>query len=185
MNTVNKWIEIGYEHFGLYGAENLNVKQMAKEASISRTSFNYYFKNKDEFINELLMYHLDLNTKYCGAAKAYCKNYLPDLHKMVLMYPIGYKFHKQLFNYRTISKYNDVFITCNKISAKEFVVQLFIDHYKLQITFEDAFKLHEALLTTWYSRIDFNDSNVFNLDYLVNTTDEIMTPLLKLVKSSK
>ena len=34
MNTVNKWIEIGYEHFGMYGPEQLNIKQMADEADI-------------------------------------------------------------------------------------------------------------------------------------------------------
>ena len=182
MNTVDKWIEKGYEHFGLYGPENLNVKQMAYEVSISRTSFNYSFKNKDEFINELLIHHLDLNAKYCEAAKVNCKNYLPDIHKMVLLFPTGFQFHKQLFNYRTISKFNETFITCNEISAREFVVQLFIDHYKLPLAFEDAFQLHESLLATWYSKIDFND---LNLDNLVNTTEEIMTPLLKLVNPSK
>jgi len=87
-----------------------------------------------------------------------------------------------LFNYRTILKFNETFITCNEISAREFVVKLFIDHYKLPLAFEDAFQLHEALLATWYSRIDFND---LNLDNLVNTTEEIMTPLLKLVFPSK
>ena len=182
MKTVDKWIEKGYEHFGIYGPEKLSIKQMANEATISRTSFNYYFKNKDEFINELLNYHLDINIKYCEAAKVYCKNYLPDIHKMVLMYPIGYRFHKQLFNYRTVPKFNETFIKCNEISAREFVVQLFIDQYKLPMAFEDAFQLHESLLTTWYSRIDFND---LNLDNLVNTTEEIMTPLLKLVNLKK
>lgn len=185
MNTLDKWIEKGYEHFGLYGPEKLSVKQMAEEAAVSRTSFNYYFKNKDEFINELLIYHLDINTKFCAAAKVYCKNYLPDIHEIVLMYPVGFKFHKQLFNYRKVSKFNDAFININKISAREFVVQLFIDYYKLPMDFEDACELHEVLLSAWYSRLDFNDSNTFNLHYLVNSTEEIMAPILKLVNPSK
>lgn len=185
MNTLDKWIGKGYEHFGLYGPENISIKQMAEETDLSRTSFNYYFKNKDEFINELLLFHIDINTKFCATAKQHCKSYLPDIHEIVLMYPLGFRFHKQLFNFRKISKFNDTFINVNNISAREFVVQLFIDYYKLPMDFEDACELHEVLLSSWYSRLDFNDENTLSLEYLVNSTEEIMAPLLKLVNPSK
>ena len=52
MKTRQLWIEKGYEHFGLYGPEMLSIKKIAKELSIARTSFNYYFKGKDEFIDD-------------------------------------------------------------------------------------------------------------------------------------
>ena len=174
MKTRQLWIEKGYEHFGLYGPEILSIKKIAKELSIARTSFNYHFKNKDKFIDDLLSYHCDLHSQFIEAGKMHCKKYIPDLHKLLLAFPVGLKFHKQLFNHMHIAKYQDAFIKCNEISDKEFVVRLFIDYYNLPLNDKDASQIHESLVETWYSRLDIND---LTLEKLVESTEEIMRAL--------
>ncbi|MFD1314055.1 TetR/AcrR family transcriptional regulator [Namhaeicola litoreus] len=180
MDTLNFWIEKGYEHFGLFGPEKLSIKRIAEDNAVSRTTFHYYFKSQEEFIDELLRYHCDLHKVFCEYGKANCKNYIPDLHEMIVHFSLGFKFHKQLFNHQNIQKYREVFQNCNKISGREFVVQMFINHYNLPLTFEDACSLHESLTETWYSRLDLEN---MELSHLIRLTDEIMEPLLHLIKN--
>lgn len=180
IKTLNIWIEEGYKQFGLYGPDNISIKKIAEDASISRTTFNYYFKDKDEFINELILHHVDMHSQFCKAGKQHCKKYLPDLHKLILTFPSGFKFHKQLFNHMNISKYRMAYFNCNEMSSRVFVVQLFIDYYSLPLKFEDALLLHESLTETWYSRLDIED---MRLETLIDLTEEIMKPLLQLIKN--
>ena len=174
MKTRQAWIEKGYEHFGLYGPGMLSIKKIAKDLSIARTSFNYHFKSKDEFIDDLLSHHRELHSQFIEAGKMHCKKYVPDLHQLLLAFPVGLKFHKQLFNHSQISKYQEVYEKVREISAKEFIIRLFIDYYKLPLNFEDASQLHESLENTWYSRLDIND---LSLEKLVDSTEEIMRTL--------
>ncbi len=178
MKTRQLWIEKGYEHFGLYGPEMLSIKKIAKELSIARTSFNYHFKSKDEFIDDLLSHHHELHSQFIEAGKMHCKKYIPDLHQLLLAFPDGLRFHKQLFNHSHISKYQEVFNKVREITAKEFLIRLFIDYYKLPLNYEDAAQLHESLEYTWYSRLDIND---LSLEKLVDSTEEIMKALLVLM----
>lgn len=178
MKTREVWIEKGYEHFGLFGPEILSVKKIAKELSIARTSFNYHFKSKDEFIDDLLSHHRELHSQFVEAGKMHCKKYVPDLHQLLLAFPVGLRFHKQLFNHSHISKYQQVFKRCNEISAKEFIIRLFIDYYELPLDYEDASQLHESLENTWYSRLDINN---LTLEKLVDSTEGIMKALLVLM----
>ena len=178
MKTRQLWIEKGYEHFGLYGPEMLSIKKIAKELSIARTSFNYHFKGKDEFIDDLLSHHRELHSQFVEAGKMHCKKYVPDLHQLLLAFPDGLRFHKQLFNHSHISKYQEVFNKVREITAKEFLIRLFIAYYKLPLNYEDAAQLHESLEHTWYSRLDIND---LSLEKLVDSTEEIMKALLVLM----
>jgi AcrR family transcriptional regulator len=179
IKTLDLWIEKGYEHFGLNGPEKLSIKRIAEENGVSRTTFNYYFKSQEEFIDELLKHHCDLHKVFCAYGKANCKNYLPDLHQLILQFPAGVMFHKQLFNHQASQKYREVFQNCNKISAQEFVVQLFINYYNLPLSFEDASSLHESLTETWYSRLDVE---CMQLRTLIGMTEEIMEPILHLIQ---
>ena len=37
--SIQKWIEKGYEHFALYGPENISINKISKEIGFSRASF--------------------------------------------------------------------------------------------------------------------------------------------------
>ena len=181
MDTRELWIEKGYEHFGLYGPDRLSIKLIAEEHDIARTSFNYYFLNKEEFCDELIEKHYDLVNQYCDAGELYCKKYVPDLHMLILTFPIGLKFMKQLFNHRHIVKYNEVFMKTNQMGDQQFALRLFIDYYKLPLAVKEAALLHGSLTDAWYSRLDIND---LTLEKLISSTEEIMQTILALMAKS-
>jgi len=181
MDTRDLWIEKGYEHFGLYGPERLSIKLIAQEHDIARTSFNYYFSNKEEFCDELIEKHYDLIHQFCDGGKLHCKKYLPDLYMLILAFPIGLKFQKQLFNHRQNDKYNEVFVKCNEMVEEKFALRLFMDYYKLPLSVKEAALLHASLTDTWYSRLDIND---LTLEKLTNAAEEIMQTILALMEKS-
>lgn len=181
MDTREIWIEKGYEHFGLYGPDDLSIKKIADECGIARTSFNYYFSKKEEFCNELLEKHYDMVDQYIEAAVLHCKKYF-DQHELLLMFPSGFKFHKQLFNNRHHDKYDQIYIKCNEKCARKFTLRLFIDYYKLPLSLEEADPIHEALLDTWYSRLNVND---LTLEKMVSLTEEIMEGILVLLANKR
>ena len=181
MDTRDLWIEKGYEHFGLYGPDGLSIKLIAEENNIARTSFNYYFLDKEEFCDELIEKHYDLVNQYCDAGELHCKKYVPDLHMLILTFPIGLKFMKQLFNHRHIVKYNEVFMKTNQMGDHKFALRLFIDYYKLPLANKEAALLHGSLTDAWYSRLDIND---LTLEKLISSTEEIMQTILALMANS-
>ena len=182
MDTRELWIEKGYEHFALYGPDKLSIKLIAQEHDIARTSFNYYFLNKEEFCDELIEKHYDLVNQYCDAGELHCKKYVPDLHMLILTFPIGLKFMKQLFNHRHNVKFNEVYSRCNQICDNKFVLRLFIDYYKLPLSVNEAALLHGSLTDTWYSRLDIYD---LTLEKLISSTEEIIQTILALMAKSK
>ena len=182
MDTRDIWIEKGYEHFGLYGPERLSIKLIAQEHDIARTSFNYYFSNKEEFCDELIEKHYDLVHQFCDTGKLHCKKYLPDLHALILAFPDGLKFMKQLFNHRHNDKYNDAFVKCNEVVERKFALRLFMDYYKLPLAVQEAAQLHASLTDTWYSRLDIDD---LKLEKSTSAVEEIMQTILALMKKSR
>ena len=181
MDTRELWIEKGYEHFGLYGPDRLSIRLIAEELEIARTSFNYYFLNKDEFCDELIEKHYNLVIQYCDAGKLHCKKYVPDLHMLILTFPIGLKFQKQLFNHRHNVRFNQVYVKCNEMGDQQFALRLFIDYFKLPLADKEAALLHGLMMDSWYSRLDIND---MTLEKLISSTEEIMQTILALMASS-
>jgi len=181
MDTRELWIEKGYEHFGLYGPDGLSIKLIAEENDIARTSFNYYFLDKEEFCDELIEKHYDLVNQFCDAGELHCKKYVPDLHMLLLTFPIGLKFMKQLFNHRHNVKFNKVYMKSNQMGDHKFILRLFIDYFKLPLSVKEAELLHDSLTDTWYSRLDIND---LTLEKLIGSTEEIMETILALMANS-
>jgi len=44
-STKQEWLDKGYEHFALYGPENLSINKISKEVGFSRASFYHHFGN--------------------------------------------------------------------------------------------------------------------------------------------
>ncbi len=181
MDTRELWIEKGYEHFGLYGPDGLSIKLIAEENNIARTSFNYYFLNKEEFCEELIEKHYDLLNQFCVAGELHCKQYIPDLHMLLLEFPAGLRFMKQLFNHRDKVTYNEVYMKSNQMTDHKFIIGLFIDYFELPLSVKQASLLHGSLTDTWYSRLDITD---LRLEKIIESTEEIMEAILALMAKS-
>lgn len=179
MDTKKIWIEKGYELFALQGPKSLSINKVAKEINQTRTSFYYYFNDLNDFIDELIRMHLELFEIYLERGKKECKQYLPDIHKLLSEFSIGLRFHKQLFNNRNNPLYDFIYLQCNERSADTFAIDLFKKYYELDTNKSTLKLLHESLLDAWFSKLNSNDINVENM---VKLTNDIMESILVLIK---
>jgi AcrR family transcriptional regulator len=57
------WLDCGLTLFGSQGAQGLNVEEMAKILGCSKSSFYWYFKDRKNFIYELLLHWRGAETR--------------------------------------------------------------------------------------------------------------------------
>ena len=125
-SSKQKWIEKGYEHFALYGPENISINAISKEIGSPRASFYHHFSDLEVFINLLLEKHLEAIKSFVQEGKEYCNCLLPDFYQLLEKYPLGLKFHRQIFMNRHIPILRYVFSEVHIETSKEFVLDLFV-----------------------------------------------------------
>ena len=54
--TKQEWIEEGFKQFSKHGEHALIVEKMANKLKVNKSSFYWYFKTKQVFINEIVSY---------------------------------------------------------------------------------------------------------------------------------
>ena len=174
-----KCINKGYEHFALYGPENLSINKISKEIGSSRASFYHHFGDIDGFIEELLDMHWQIIQQFNLTGKKECKKYFPDVYILLEQNPIPLKFNRHLFINRSIPVYNYLFIkTLNEVS-KEFLLKLFSEEFSLKNN-EETNNLLVTVSESWYSRLDTNDLSAEKMQYVAKY---IMNSVLKFVSS--
>jgi len=179
-DTRQLWIEKGYEHFALYGPDNISVNKLSKEIGSSRASFYNYFGDIEVFIEELLDMHWHINQQFCSIGVLECKKYFPDVYVLLEQYPIPLKFSKQLFLNRHNPVYNLLFIKTYNASAEAFILKLFSDQFDLHHNREDTNNLWLTFGESWYSRLDTNNMSATNMQQLA---EEVINSVLKFTSS--
>lgn len=91
-NYKQQWIEKGYEHFAIYGPENLSINKLSKELGSLRASFYHHFGDIEIFIQSLLDMHWQIIIEYCSIGKKECKKLFPDLYVLIAQFPLSMKF---------------------------------------------------------------------------------------------
>ena len=180
MKSKQKWIEKGYEHFALYGPDNLSVNKLSKEIGSPRACFYHHFGDIEVFIEELLDKHWKINLQYCSVGARECKKLFPDLYLLLEQYPIPLKFSRQLFINRNNPAYNYLFMKTYNASAKAFILKLFSEQFDLHYNYEDTNNLWLTVGESWYSRLDPNNLSAVKMQQLAT---EIMNSVLRFMSS--
>ena len=60
--TEEDWLKLGLKYFSTGGVKALNVEKMATKLGCSKSSFYWYFDNRDIFINKMLNYWVSVST---------------------------------------------------------------------------------------------------------------------------
>ena len=178
--TKQKWIEKGYEHFALYGMENLSINKISKEIGSPRASFYHHFGDIEVFIEELFDMHWEIDQQFRSIGAQKCKKLFPDLYLLLEQYPIPLKFSKQLFLNRNIPAYNYLFLKTYNASAKEFILKLFSEQFSFHHTDREMYNLWLTVGESWYSRLDLNNLSAAKMQQLA---EEIMHSVLKFMSS--
>ncbi len=179
MKSKQKWLEEAYDLFGEYGPDRLSIKLLAEKAGLPRTNFYYHFADREDLIEQLLHLHNEVAEKYCVLLKDQMQVFLPDMHKISVQYPQGFKFQRQLFLNRNDYHFNLVYINCH-ISGNPIIIPKLIEYYKLNVPYSVIESLWTTVTDTWYSRLDVNN---FNVSCLCGLTEEIMKTVLDFAKT--
>lgn len=174
------WIEKGYEHFALYGPENLSINKISKEIGSSRASFYHFFGDLDVFIEELLDKHWEIGQDFNSAGIESCKRLFPDLYKLVEKYPIPLQFTRQLFLNRHIPAFNYMFNKMYCSHSHSFILTLFAEQYSLHQSKEIIENLWKTVGDSWYSRLNPDNLSAVKMQQL---SEEIMNSVLKFMAS--
>ena len=178
--TKQKWLEKGYEHFALYGPENLSINKISREIGSPRASFYHYFGDMDVFTEELLTMHWEIGQQFTLAGPEKCKKLFPDLYKLLEQYPIPLQFSRQLFLNRHIPAFNYLFLKMYRAHARAFILDLFSKHFKFH---QDKNTIYELWLTmgeAWYSRLDPDDLSALSMETLAK---DILSSVLTFITS--
>lgn len=179
-SSKQKWIEKGYEHFALYGPDNMSINAISKEIGSPRASFYHHFSDMEVFINFLLETHLEVVKSFVQEGKEYCDCLLPDFYQLLEKYPMGLKFQRQIFINRHLPIFGYMFAKIQSEISKEFVIDLFYKEYDLTINHEDASKIWFTLTESWYSRINPEQLDAVEMQRI---SEEIMNTILKFITS--
>jgi len=57
------WVKLGYHLFALKGVDGLVVEQMAAKLKCNKSSFYWHFKNKTNFLDEIVAYWIQQETQ--------------------------------------------------------------------------------------------------------------------------
>lgn len=178
--SKQRWIEKGYEHFALYGPENISINAISKEIGSPRASFYHHFSDMEVFINFLLETHLDVIQSFVKEGKEYCDRLWPDYFQFLMKFPLGLRFQRQIFMNRHLPKFGYMFTKIQGETSKGFVLDLFIKQFDLKIEREDAARLWITLTESWYSRINPEQLDAVELQRI---SEETMNTILKFISS--
>lgn len=174
------WIEKGYEHFALFGPENLSINKISKEIGSSRASFYHFFGDMDVFIEELLDIHWQMCQDFNSVGIESCKRLFPDLYNLIEKYPIALQFNRHLFLNRHIPAFNYMFNKVYSTHSHYFTLTLFSEQFGLLQSKEIIGDLWVTVGESWYSRLDPNNLSAVKMQQL---SEEIMNSVLKFMTS--
>jgi AcrR family transcriptional regulator len=60
--SKDDWIKLGYKLFSETGEGGLNVDKMSRLLKCNKSSFYWHFKTKQDFVNKLIEYWIELDT---------------------------------------------------------------------------------------------------------------------------
>jgi AcrR family transcriptional regulator len=173
-NNKRKWIEGAYTHFADVGPEQLNIKRIAEITGLPRTNFYYHFSDTEVLLTKLLNFHNDIAKKFEEELQQELKVFIPDLYRILHPFKTGFRFHWQLFKYRSDIRFGYIYNSLNSSSAG-IILPVFRDYYELTVSDSTLRALWKTLTDSWYSRLDFDD---FSPESLAELADNIMQSIL-------
>lgn len=155
-DTYNRWILEGYHYFSEVGPEAFSIKELSERAGLSRTSFHYYFDDKDDLFDQLIDHHMDEVRKF-GEMATHSRPDVTEgiIHSMEVL-KTGILFHVQLFTHRNIPKFNRAYLEGHEVNFRNGILDWFLGYFKLDMSPEEgqkAFLLFVDVLNSRFSNL--------------------------------
>ena len=137
-DTYDKWIVEGYRYFSEVGPEGFSIKELSGKTGLARTSFHYYFDNKEDFFDQLIEYHMEEVRKFGELATQNPSNVTESIARAMETLSAGILFHVQLFTHRHIPKFNRGYLKGHEINFENGILDWFLHYFHLRTSKEDG-----------------------------------------------
>lgn len=150
------WVKEGYFVFGRKGPTGINIENLAKRLSKSKSSFYHYFGDMENFQELLLKFHLERAEQISKWGKA-CKNMDPDVINLLVETKDDLLFNKQL----RLNIQNPLYKDCFEKSFKK-ITDSYLDKWNISIGFEQKPMLGKVILNLLVDNffLQVNDENL-------------------------
>jgi len=166
INSLNTWIQTGYEQFAAEGLEGIQVERLARITGLNKSGYYHYFGDRNSFLEYLMKHHITLAEKITIDMNQ-IKQFDPDFIHVLLKYPLTILVHMQLVRNRQDKFLNEVYGIVNGFVDKA-ILSTWAEFIGTPHNHEFAFKYFELARDMFYSRITLNNLNhdfVHNLIY--------------------
>jgi AcrR family transcriptional regulator len=179
--TSEHWIEKGYEHFALYGPQNISIEKIAEETGLARTSFYYYFGDIESFIDELLSKHTIEAEKLKSEIVNSCKVYIPDFILLMVKYKIQILFNKRLADNQKNPKFLLTYNYINNI-VDNAALDLWAESFGIKGERNFLKAVYSLLRDSYYTRISIDN---LNYDSIIKDISEIRETIGGIISSHR
>ena len=118
---IEAWVKAGYKLLSTDGLEGIKIERLARELSLNKSGFYYYFGTMEEFIKNLLQYHVHV-AKEVAREIAKCEKIDPDLLHLVVQHKTFFLVESELLVKSRISHGGYEMDEAGKIIIKELVL---------------------------------------------------------------
>ena len=173
-----KWLEAGYELFGMYGPNDFKVEKLASLVGQNKSGFYHYFLDRESFFVELLKYHEQNSIQFVYEITD-LDQFLPGFIDIIIRYQAGVLVQLQLRRNQQIAYFKNCYLSVKKRSDAAHLTlwsnYLEIDDPGL------ALDLYDIATDSIIARMK---SNQLNFDFLLGIY-EGMRKTVKRLKMSK
>ena len=155
IDTYNKWISGGYKYFSEVGPENFSIKKLSEILGLSRTSFHYYFDNKDEFFDCLIEHHMDEVEKFGTLSVKNSSGITQGIMESMEKLSTCIMFHTQLFIHRKTPKFDRAYLQGHEINFKNGILDWFLNYFELKTTKEEGKRAYLIFVDVLNSRFSY------------------------------
>jgi len=174
-----KWIEKGYEHFALLGADGLKIEKIAREVNTSKSSFYHLFLDVQEFQTALLTFHIERAQAIAQEAKS-CKNFETDFVQVVKKNKSDMLFNRQLRIKRNNLSFQLCFEHANALVKHE-ILPHFASFVGYSHDLQMASNLFALMEDSFYSRVT---EDAFHDDFLIGFISQFKSTIQDIVRFS-
>lgn len=175
-------LRAAYNEFAIVGPE-FSLKALSEKTELSRSTFYYYFDNKDLLIDELLRVHQQAADKLYADLELKFTKLIPDLYEIMYSHKEGMRFQQQLFRNRHIDKYNYLYASIHD-RCINFLLPFIKDYFELNNNNnnQEIVIFYHTLTDAWYSRLNFDTLSV---ESMTNLALELMDSFDSVLKKSQ
>jgi AcrR family transcriptional regulator len=179
--SVQKWVEAGYELLAQEGPEGVQVEKLARKLGLNKSGFYHHFGDREIFFSKLIEHHYKVNDQFRYEIES-ARSFDPDFLNLVIKFRTAVFVQSQFRRNNDVKLYQETFFKIKKKNEK--VIQpLWSDYLKIYDSPDLSIELWDIFRDVFFMRINYN-MDLGQIRSIVHEFSRIVEVLILHVKNS-